>query len=50
MSVDLKYSLVLTRIFRFKTASLFVERYRSVVCCSFSIEDLISRNFYKCNN
>jgi hypothetical protein len=46
-SVNLKHSLVLTGMFRFKPASQFVERYHSVVGCALDTEDLIWINFYK---
>jgi hypothetical protein len=44
MSVNLKYSLVLTSMFRFKRANQFVERYHSFVSCALNMEDLISNN------
>jgi hypothetical protein len=50
MSVDLKHSLVLTGMFRFKPANSFVEQYHSVVSCAFNIEVLISSNFCKFSN
>jgi hypothetical protein len=40
-SVDLKHSLVLTKMLRFKPSSQFVERYHSVVSCLLNMEDLI---------
>jgi hypothetical protein len=40
-SVNRKYSLVITGMFRFKLFSQFVERYRSVVSCVLNMEDLI---------
>jgi hypothetical protein len=46
-SVTLKYSLILTGMFRFKPVSQFVERYHSVVSCSLNMEVLISNNFCK---
>lgn len=46
-SVNPKYSIVLTGIFRFKLASRFVESYHSVVSCVFNKENSISDNFYK---
>jgi hypothetical protein len=36
------YSLILTRMFGFKSNSQFVERYHSVVSYALNIEDLIS--------
>jgi hypothetical protein len=46
-SVNLKHSLVVTGMFRFKPATQFVERYHSVVSCALNTEDLISNNFCK---
>jgi hypothetical protein len=48
-SVNLKHSLVLTRMFTFKRAIQFLERYNSVVSCAFNMEDLILDNFCKSN-
>jgi hypothetical protein len=44
-SSNLKRSLVLTRMFRFKPTSQFADRYRSVVRCALNMEDPISNNF-----
>jgi hypothetical protein len=50
-SVNLKYSLVLTGMFRFKTASQFVERFHSPVGCALNMESLTSKqNFNSINN
>jgi hypothetical protein len=38
MSVNVKDSFVSTEMFRFKPASLFVERYHSVVSCALNME------------
>jgi hypothetical protein len=46
-SVNLKHSLVITGMFRFKPATQFVERYHSGVSCAMNSEDLISNNFRK---
>jgi hypothetical protein len=46
-SVNLKYSLILTEMFRFILASQFVDRYHSVVSCALNMEGLISNNFCK---
>jgi hypothetical protein len=46
-SVKLKYSVVLTVMFRFKVTSQFVERYRSAVICAVDMEVLILNNFCK---
>jgi hypothetical protein len=46
-SVNLKHSLVLEGMFRFKPVSKFVERYHSAVNCALSMEDLISNSFCK---
>jgi hypothetical protein len=40
-----KHSLILTKMFRLKPASQFVELYNSVVSCALNMEDLISNNF-----
>jgi hypothetical protein len=40
-SVNLKYFLVLTGMFRFKLTSQFVERYHSIFNCALNMEDLI---------
>jgi hypothetical protein len=40
-SVNLKHSLVLVGMFRFKCPSQFVGRYQSVVSCALNMEDLI---------
>jgi hypothetical protein len=42
-SVNLKYSLVLTRMFRFKPASQFAERCYSVVSRALNMENIISK-------
>jgi hypothetical protein len=49
-SFNLKYSLVLTVMFRYQSASQFVERHHSVMSCSLNMEDLISNNFRKFSN
>jgi hypothetical protein len=49
-SVNLKHSLVLNGIFRFRPVSQFVERYHSIVSCALNVEDLISNNFCKFSN
>jgi hypothetical protein len=46
-SVNMKYSLVLTGIFRFKPKSQFVEQYYSIVSCALNMEDPILKNFCK---
>jgi hypothetical protein len=43
-SVNLKHSLLLTGLSRFKPASQFVERFRSIMSCELNMEDLISKN------
>jgi hypothetical protein len=47
MSVNFKYSLVLTGMFTFKPASQLVECYHSVVSCALTTEELIQKNFCK---
>jgi hypothetical protein len=42
-SVNLKYSLVLTRMFRFQPSSQSVERYHIVMSCASNVKDLISK-------
>jgi hypothetical protein len=46
-SINLKYSNLLTGLFRFKPASQSVEQYRRVVSCALKMEDIISSNFCK---
>jgi hypothetical protein len=46
-SVNLKYSLVLTGMFKFKAARPHVERYHSVVSHTLNVVSLISNNFGK---
>jgi hypothetical protein len=46
-SVNLKYSLVLTEMFRLRPASQFVERYHSIFSCALNMEDLILNNICK---
>jgi hypothetical protein len=45
-SVNLKYSFMLTGMFRSKTDITFVEWYRSYLSCALDMEDLISCNIY----
>jgi hypothetical protein len=45
-SVNLKYYLVLTEMFRFKPTSQSVGRYHSTVSCALNMEDLISNSFF----
>jgi hypothetical protein len=40
--VNLKYSLTLVRIFRFRLTSQFVEGYNKDANCAMNVEDLIS--------
>jgi hypothetical protein len=42
-SVNLKYSVVSTGMFRFKPASQFVEWYHSVVSCALDMEDHVKK-------
>jgi hypothetical protein len=44
-SVNIKYSVVLTGMFKFQNVSQFVERQHSEVSCVLSNEDLIWYNF-----
>jgi hypothetical protein len=46
-SVNLKHSLMLTEMFRFKPASQFAESDHSAVSSALSIADFISNNFCK---
>jgi hypothetical protein len=48
-SVNFKYSLVLTEMFRFTPASQFVEPYHSAVSCALKMEDLIPNFFFFLN-
>jgi hypothetical protein len=48
-SVNLKHSLVLTGMFRFKPGSQFAERYHSVVSRALNMGDVISNYFSKFN-
>jgi hypothetical protein len=46
-SVNLKHSLVLMGMFRFKPVIHSVKGHHSVVSCALNTEDLILSNFYK---
>jgi hypothetical protein len=46
-SVNLKQSVILTGILKFKPASQFLERYHSVLSRALNMEDLNSNNFCK---
>jgi hypothetical protein len=49
-SFNPKHSVVLMGMFRFKPASQFVWRYRSVLNCAVNMEDLISNIFFFVNS
>jgi hypothetical protein len=47
--VNLKHSLLLTRMFKLKLTSQYVERYHNVMSYALNTEDLISNNFSELN-
>jgi hypothetical protein len=45
--VNLKHSLVLMGMLRFKPVNQFIEQYHSIMSRALNMEDLISNNFNK---
>jgi hypothetical protein len=48
-SINIKHSLLLTGMFRFKPAIQFGEPYHSVLICLYNMEDIICNKFCKFN-